>query len=438
MTTKKIGLVSLGCPKNLVDSEGMVGRLKAAGYTFAARDEEADLVLINTCGFIDTAKEESVDTILTYCDLKSRGKLEGLVVTGCLVQRYGEELTRDISEVDRFLSIRDEEQIVTVVDSILGSPGMKPVGTDPPRAILTPFHTAYLKVSEGCSNRCSYCTIPLIRGPHESRDVEALLDEARKLADRGVRELIVIGQDITRFGVDRTGSDNLAGLVKKLADVDSLHWIRLMYLHPDHLDDELIELMAAEPKVLSYLDLPAQHICDSVLRKMNRPGGSQRIRDRIAALREKLPGLVLRTSLIVGFPGEGDREFQELCDFVEETGFDHLGVFSYSREAGTPAARYPDQVSQEVKAERQARVMELQRGISRRKNGARVGQTLEVLVEGASPETDLLLAGRYYGQAPEVDGSVLINEGNGMVGAFQMVHITEAHDYDLVGTLVEK
>jgi len=436
MTAKKIGLVSLGCPKNLVDSEGMVGRLKAAGYTFAARDEEADLILINTCGFIDAAKEESVDTILGYCDLKSRGVVQGVVVTGCLVQRYSEELVRDIPEVDRFLPIRDEAKIVAVVDRILGPSVAQPVGSTLPRSILTPFHTAYLKISEGCSNRCSYCTIPLIRGPHESRDIKELLDEARSLAGQGVRELILIGQDITRFGIDGRGSDSLAALVKQLASLNGLHWIRLMYLHPDHLGDELIELMAAEHRVLSYLDLPVQHISDSVLRKMNRPGGSKRIRERIATLREKLPGLVLRTSLIVGFPGEGDREFQELCDFVEETGFDHLGVFSYSREADTPAAEYPGQVSDGVKAERQARVMEIQRGISARKNCARVGQTLEVLVEGASPETDLLLAGRYYGQAPEVDGSVLINEGEGVVGAFQTVTITDAHDYDLVGTIV--
>lgn len=439
MRSKKIGLVSLGCPKNLVDSEEMVGRLRKAGYEIACREEEADLILINTCGFIEAAKEESIDTILSFAEKRIQGDLKGLVVTGCLAQRYAEELTREISEVDRFLPLQDEARIVQVVDQILQNSD-KGRTSEPeiqaPRTLLTPFHTAYLKISEGCSNHCSYCTIPLIRGPHRSREIPGLLEEAEELCHRGVRELILIGQDITRFGNDRERPEDLIHLLKGLSRIKELVWIRLMYVHPDHLSHKLMGLMASEEKILPYLDLPVQHIHDPILKGMNRKADGRTIRKKIREFREAIPDLVLRTSLIVGFPGETEEAFQEVYDFVEETRFHHLGVFCYSREENTPAANYPDQTPEEIREERKDKILQAQAKISRQRNQDRVGTNLKVLVEGTSPETDLLLAGRYYGQAPEIDGLVLINEGNATIGKFYDVQITDAHTYDLVGEIL--
>jgi ribosomal protein S12 methylthiotransferase len=368
------------------------------------------------------------------------GGLKGLVVTGCLAQRYGDELSLEIPEVDRFLSLREEKNIVQVLDDILevsnGHPRHEPV-TPQERMLLTPSYTAYLKISEGCSNHCTYCTIPLIRGPQRSRQIAELLDEAMKLCQQGVREIILIGQDITRFGRDRENSQDLIRLLVELSQIEGSPWIRLMYLHPGHLSDTLIDLIATEPGILPYLDLPVQHINGMILKNMNRKGDGRKIRSQIRKIRDRIPGVVLRTSLIVGFPGETEDVFQELCGFVEEVRFDHLGVFSYSREQETPAAGLPDQVEEKVKAERKNTILGLQSEISRQKNLDRVGTELTVLVEGVSPETDLLLAGRYYGQAPEIDGLVLINEGNAEAGKFYNVLITEAHTYDLVGSIVE-
>ncbi len=439
MNGKKIGLVSLGCPKNLVDSEEMVGRLTRAGYEITSIEEEADLILVNTCGFIDAAKEESIDNILSLSERKVNGELQGLVVTGCLAQRYAAELSEEIPEVDRFLPLKEEKKIVEVIDSILSTGNgrsLKESDLAPQRSILTPFHTAYLKISEGCSNHCAYCTIPLIRGTQRSREIPGLLKETGNLCRNGVREIILIGQDITNFGSDRGTPGNLIPLLKGLSRIEDLVWIRLMYLHPNHISEELIDIMASEPGIVSYLDLPVQHINDGILKKMNRKGDAQTIRKQIERLREGIPDLALRTTLIVGFPGETERAFEELCEFVTETRFHHLGVFAYSREEGTPAADYPDQVADEIKDQRREQIMQLQAGISKEKNREYVGTVQKVLVEGASPETDLLLAGRYYGQAPEIDGTVLINKGDAVVGEFSEVRIIEAHTYDLVGEIV--
>lgn len=440
MKKKKIGIVSLGCPKNLVDSETMAGRLARAGYEFTADEDRADLVLINTCGFIDTAKEESIDTILSFTRRRLQGDLKGLLVTGCLAQRYAGELAREIPEVDRFLLIQEEAGIVEAVKGILGNgrdSGREEKTPSAGRSLLTPLPTAYLKISEGCSNGCTYCTIPMIRGPHVSREVPDLLDEARDLCARGVRELVIIGQDITRFGYDRGAEVSLVSLLTGLSGIENLTWIRLMYVHPDHLTRELADLMASASRIVPYLDLPIQHIHPTVLTRMNRKGDGGAIREKIQELREAVPDLVLRTSLIVGFPGETEEAFRELCGFVEEARFDHIGVFTYSREEGTPAAGYPDQLSDAIKTGRRDKILGLQAGISEQKNRARVGSVLPVLVEGRSPDTDLLLSGRYYGQAPEIDGVVLINKGNAAAGAFHDVRITDAHTYDLVGEIVE-
>ncbi len=439
MKTDRIGLVSLGCAKNLVDSEGMAGRLRRAGYDFASDAAAADLILINTCGFVDDAKRESIDTILEYCRLKGSGQLRALVVTGCLAQRYARELCREIPEVDRFLPIADESRIVEIVDQLLGhSPTPPPEETvaAPARELLTPFYTAYLKISEGCSNGCSYCAIPMIRGPHRSRHLPELIAEAEALAAGGVRELVLIGQDITRYGQDRGTTDGLPEVLRNLAAVEGLDWIRLLYAYPHRVSEALIEIMASEPRVVPYLDLPVQHISDTVLRRMGRVGGAQAIRRAVGRAREALPDLVLRTSLIVGFPGETEAEFQDLCAFVAESRFEHLGVFAYSQEDGTPAAALPGHVPEPVKVSRRDRILSLQSGISREKNRRRIGSILRVLVEGHSRETELLLAGRYYGQAPEVDGAVLINRGDAVPGEFYDVRITDAHEYDLVGEIV--
>ncbi len=440
MSGKRIGLVSLGCPKNLVDSEEMAARLQGAGYILTGNEGEADLVLINTCGFIEAAKEESIDTILDYCRRKDGGELEGVIVTGCLAERYRAELAREIPEVDAFLTLADESRIVAEIDRILQKEGNDKRGApDPsplPRTLLTPFYTAYLKISEGCSHRCSYCTIPLIRGPHRSRAQSALIEEAGRLAGQGVRELIVIGQDITRYGSDRGEPDALPVLLQELAGIEGLRWIRLMYLHPDHLSDDLVGVVAAEEKILSYLDLPVQHISDPILKKMHRKAKGIDLRRRIGKVQELIPDLVLRTSLIVGFPGEREEDFRTLCDFVREVRFHHVGVFEYSREEGTPAASLPDPVPPELRRDRREILMEIQAGISQERNEERIGQTLEVLVEGHSSETDLLLAGRCYGQAPEIDGQILINEGDAEVGRFYPVRITGAFEYDLLGGIV--
>lgn len=435
-------MVSLGCPKNLVDSEEMLGRLAAAGYELTSSEEEADLILINTCGFIETAKEESIDTILSYCERRAHGGLKGLVVTGCLAQRYAGELQNEIPEVDLFLPLQEEKNIVEVVDRILSEKKSllaeaSQTAHPPQRTILTPFYTAYLKISEGCSNRCTYCAIPLIRGPQKSREIQDLVSEAEDLCSRGVREIILIGQDIARFGRDRDKPQSLIPLIQRLSQIENLTWIRLMYVHPDHLTNELITLMAAEPKIVPYLDLPIQHINDVILKRMNRQAGASTIRERIRKLRETVPGLVLRTTLLAGFPGETEDAFRELCGFVTETRFDHIGAFAYSQEEGTPAAELPDQIADEVKAERLNTILGLQAGISKQRNRERVGTVQKVLVEGTSPETDLLLSGRYYGQAPEIDGLVLINKGDAVVGEFFDVRITDAHEYDLIGEIVE-
>ncbi len=440
MNGNRIGLVSLGCPKNLVDSEEMAGHLHRAGYILTGDEGEADLVLINTCGFIEAAKEESIDTILDYCRRKEAGELRGVIVTGCLAERYRTELQREIPEVDVFLPLGDEKRIVAEIDRILqeGNPDLTedPDLSPPSRTPLTPFYTSYLKISEGCSHRCSYCTIPMIRGPHRSRETAALVEEAGRLAERGVRELIVIGQDITRFGSDRGEPGALLSLLQQLSGVDGLRWIRLMYLHPDHLSDDLIGLIASEEKIIPYLDLPVQHISDPILKKMNRKVRGRDLRRRIRKLQESIPDVVLRTSVIVGFPGEGEEDFRALCDFIREIRFHHLGVFEYSREEGTPAASLPGPVPKEIRRERRGILMEIQAEISKARNTERIGTTLEVLVEGRSAETDLLLAGRYYGQAPEIDGQVLINEGNADVGRFYPVRIAEAFEYDLFGGIV--
>lgn len=441
---QKVAMVSLGCPKNLVDAEVMLGYLDREGYGITTDEREAEIIIVNTCGFIREAKQESIDTILDLADRKHDGACRILVVAGCLPQRYQEELARELPEVDIFIGVGDYPKIPELIRGYNPSEGQIRFIGDPdytydaelPRLQSSPHHTAYLKIAEGCSNCCSYCAIPAIRGGYRSRPLPLLLEEARRLAEKGVKEINLVAQDITRYGSDLGKGHSLPMLIRGIARIDGIRWIRLLYAYPDGITDELIELLKSEPKLCRYLDIPLQHISDPVLRRMNRRSTEEEQRRLIRRLREEIPGITLRTSLIVGFPGETDDDFRKLLQFVEESRFDRLGVFCYSREEGTPAATMPDQVSERVKRERYRKLMRTQARLSFRKNRELVGTEVEVIVEGYSDETDLLLKGRTSRQAPDIDGQVYITAGTANVGDIVTLRITDSSDYDLIGEIV--
>jgi ribosomal protein S12 methylthiotransferase len=442
--TEKVSLVSLGCPKNLVDAEVMLGYLSRAGYTVTTDEKQADIIIVNTCSFIKEAKQESIDTILDLADRKHDGHCKLLIVTGCLPQRYQEELAKELPEVDIFVGTGDYPRIVEIVAEKRGTDEQLCYTGDPnfvyndelPRLQSSPHYTAYLKIAEGCSNRCSYCVIPMLRGDHRSRPLESLLIEAQQLVAGGVKELNLIAQDITAYGKD-LGGPGLEELIKELAKLEGLKWIRLLYAYPDGVTDSLIELIKTEPKVCKYLDLPIQHISDPVLKRMLRRSGEEEVRTLIAKLRSEIPDIAIRTSLIVGFPGETSEDFKKLLQFVEETRFDRLGVFCYSREEGTPAAEMADQVSERIKRERHKKLMRTQARVSFKHNRTLVDSVEEVLVEGYSEETELLLKGRSSRQAPDVDGLVYITAGNANVGDIVRLKITDSSDYDLIGEIID-
>jgi ribosomal protein S12 methylthiotransferase len=441
--TEKVSLVSLGCPKNLVDAEVMLGYLSRAGYAVTTDETQADIIIVNTCSFIKEAKQESIDTILDLADRKHDGNCKLLIVTGCLPQRYQEELAKELPEVDIFVGTGDYPRIVEIVAEKRGTEEQLCYTGDPnfvyndelPRLQSSPHYTAYLKIAEGCSNRCSYCVIPMLRGDHRSRPLESLLTEAKQLVAGGVKELNLIAQDITAYGKDLNGP-GLEELIKELAKLEGLRWIRLLYAYPDGVTDSLIELIKTEPKVCKYLDLPIQHISDPVLKRMLRRSGEDEVRTLIGKLRREIPDIAIRTSLIVGFPGETSEDFKKLLQYVEETRFDRLGVFCYSREEGTPAAEMPDQVSERIKRERHKKLMRTQARVSFKHNRTLVDSEEEVLVEGYSEETELLLKGRSSRQAPDVDGLVYITAGNANVGDIVRLKITDSSDYDLIGEIV--
>jgi ribosomal protein S12 methylthiotransferase len=438
-------MVSLGCPKNLVDAEVMLGCLDKAGYGITTDEHEAQVIIVNTCSFIRDAKQESIDTILDLADRKKDGNCRLLIVAGCLPQRYQEELARDLPEVDIFIGTADYPRIADIIAERDQLDHQICYTSDPdylydedlPRLNSSPAYTAYLKIAEGCSNCCTYCVIPSIRGRFRSRPLAGLLDEARRLVAGGVKELNVIAQDITRYGEDLTDHPTLVELLTSLASIDGLSWIRLLYAYPDGITDDLIELLKREPKICRYLDVPIQHISDPVLQRMNRRGGEEDLRRIIGRLRSELPGLALRTSIIVGFPGETDEDFRKLVSFVEEARFDRLGVFCYSREEGTAAAEMEGQVSERVKRERHKRLMKAQARVSFLCNRALIDTVEEVLVEGFSEETELLLKGRSARQAPDIDGIVYITSGVASVGDIVRVRVTDSSDYDLIGEMVE-
>jgi ribosomal protein S12 methylthiotransferase len=441
---QKVSMVSLGCPKNLVDAEIMLGVLSKQGYEITTNEKDADVIIVNTCSFIKEAKQESIDAILDLAERKHDGRCHTLIVSGCLPQRYQDELAKELPEVDIFIGTGDYPAIAEILAEKSGTSGQLRYIGDPdfiydetlPRLNSSPAWFSYLKIGEGCSNCCSYCIIPQLRGAYRSRPLEALVAEAEMLAARGVKELNIISQDITRYGSDLDDGSTLETLLARLALISGIKWIRLMYAYPDGISDSLIALIRDEPKICKYLDIPIQHISDPVLKRMKRRSSEQQIRELITKLRREIPGIALRSSLIVGFPGETVEDFSSLMHFVEQSTFDRLGVFCYSREEGTPAAEMPEQVSERIKRERYRKLMRAQARLSFRRNRALIGTTEQVIVEGYSEETDLLLKGRSSRQAPDIDGQVYITAGTADVGDIVTFKITDSSDYDLIGEIL--
>lgn len=436
----KVGFISLGCPKNLVDSEVMLGHLKLKGFTVTNRIDDAEIIVVNTCGFIEPAKKESIDAILDAAAMKKSGACRKLVVAGCLVERYREDLLRDIPEIDACLGTRDVEHIAEVIGA--SDRAFTPV-RDPgylydehsPRLLSTGRASAYLKVSEGCDHACAFCAIPMIRGPQRSRSIPSIVAEARKLTAQGVLEVNLVGQDTTDFGRDRGDPDALEKLVRALGRVEGLRWFRIHYSYPNRLTEGLLQAMAETENCAKYLDMPLQHSDRGVLKTMARGGSGVSFLKLLRNIRRIVPGVFVRSNFIVGFPSETAAAFQDLCDFVKAAEFEHVGVFTYSAEEGTPAFALGDTIPARIKESRKHRVLELQQGISRAKNQSLVGRVLDVLVEGRHEENDWVFKGRHQGQAPEVDGAVLFMGETPRIGAIQPVRITQAHAYDLIGEL---
>jgi ribosomal protein S12 methylthiotransferase len=453
---QKIGFISLGCPKNLVDSEVMMGQLKKHGYELTTNRETADVIVVNTCGFIQSAKEESINTILEMAELKDTANLKRLVVAGCLVERYRQDLLNQLPEVDAVLGTSEIEKIVAAVDpaavaaqdaAFVASNAWMTRGLptylydeSSPRLLATPKHFAYVKIAEGCDHTCAFCAIPQMRGNYRSRRAGSILREAEQLAAQGVKELVLISQDSTQYGLDLGIKDGLADLLRSLARIDGIEWVRVMYTYPNSLSDATLAVMAEEPKICNYLDMPLQHASANVLKRMRRGGNRQLLEKLLTRAREFVPDMTLRTTFIVGFPGETDEEFEELICFVRDIEFDRVGVFTYSDEEGTHGYGIDGKVPARAMRSRRAKLMREQAKISKRRNKALIGKRLKALLEGVSEETELLLQARLESQAPEVDGHVLINdvpEGfNAQPGDFFEIEITEAHEYDLVARAV--
>ena len=439
----KIGFISLGCSKNLMDTEVMLHCLADAGYEIVPQDTEADIVVVNTCGFIESAKRESIDTILDVAWLKKHRSLKGIICTGCLAERYREQILTEMPEVDAVLGVGSLQKIVDAVRDIeAGRHGFTafddkehaPLGGD--RVLTTPEYTAYLKIAEGCDNRCTYCAIPLIRGKMRSRTMEDIVAEAQDLEKLGVKELNLIAQDTTRYGLDLYGRYALADLVEALCRATSIPWIRLLYCYPDKITDDLIRALRDNPRLLPYMDVPIQHISDHVLTAMNRHGNAATVKDAVRRLREQVPGITLRTTAMVGFPGETEEDFAELCAYIKEAKFDRFGAFTYSPEEGTPAADLPDQIDEQTKQDRYDILMQTQADISRALQEKKVGQTVTVLCEGYD-EAASTHYGRSAADAPDIDGKVFFSAPRRVrPGTFVQVQITGALDYDLTGEML--
>ncbi len=442
---KKLYMISLGCSKNLVDSEVMLGLLEKDGYVVTQEPEDANLLLVNTCGFIGSAVKEAIDEILELSRYKMDDPAKKFVVTGCLVQRYGNELEKELPEVDLFIGTNGFH---TIVDQLYGKKPSLPLAhsleqtpflmdSSIPRKVSTPPHRAYMKITEGCVNRCSYCLIPDIRGKLRSRTIADLTTEAHRLAAEGVKELTLVAQDLLAYGLDLGKQENLLDLLKQILAETDIPWIRLLYLHPARVNNELLSLMAENPRLVPYLDIPFQHVSDHILRLMNRPYKQAQLVKLLETVHHNLPMVALRTTMMVGFPGETENDIEEMADFLQKYNFDHLGVFAYANEEGCKAAGLPNQIAEEIKKVRLTKIMELQAEISFAALQKHVGGVEQVLVDGLSRESDLLLEGRTKYQAPEIDGCVYITKGTVEPGALVDVTITEAHTYDLVGELKE-
>src|SRR6059036_3744218 len=444
----KVGFISLGCPKNLVDSEVMMGQLQQNGYQITADAQEADTIVVNTCGFIDSAKKESIEAILEAARLKTTGKAKRLIVAGCLVERYRDELKAEMPEVDAFIGTSQINDILSVCDPRT-NPRSLPVialgnqsatylyDESTPRVLATPSHYAFIKIAEGCDRPCAFCFIPQMRGHFRSRRFGSIVAEAHQLAEEGVKELILVAQDSSRYGEDLGKQDALAQLLRELSHTEGIEWVRVMYTYPTHISDGFLDVLAEEPKAVEYLDMPLQHASQNVLKLMKRGGNRASLEKLIGRVRARVPGIAVRTTFITGFPGETEEDFEQLLTFVKNMEFDRVGVFTYSDEEGTPAFDLPDKVDAKIAKQRRARLMKEQSRISRRRNKARIGETVRVLFEGESNESELLWQGRMETQAPDIDGCVLINDApeglDPQPGDLVNVLITEAQEYDLVG-----
>jgi ribosomal protein S12 methylthiotransferase len=448
---KKVGFVSLGCPKNLVDSEVMMGQLAEAGYEITNNADEAETVVVNTCGFIESAKQESVEAILEATRLKEEGKAKRVVVAGCLVERYRDDLIKELPEVDAFIGTNEVNRILEAADEKkkFHELPLLPIGNktatylydfDTPRYRATASHTAFIKIAEGCDRPCAFCSIPSMRGSFRSRRFGSIIGEARNLAKQGVKELVLIAQDSSRYGEDRGEVDALAALIRALGEIQEIEWVRVMYAYPTHISDSFLAAIAETPKAVKYLDMPLQHASRNVLKLMKRGGNRESLERLITRVREKVPGITIRTTFIAGFPGETEEDFEELIKFVRNCRFDNVGVFTYSDEEGTPAFDLLNKVDPKVAKQRRNRLMKEQAKISKQLNKAKLGETYKVMFEGLSQESDLLFQGRLEGQTQEIDGYILINdmpEGFApQIGELYNVRLTEAHEYDLVGEIV--
>jgi ribosomal protein S12 methylthiotransferase len=475
----KVGFVSLGCPKNLVDSEVMMGMIARAGGELTPRAEDADVIVVNTCSFIESAQQESVNTILEMAGHKSAGRAKRLVVAGCLVERFRDQIQKDIPEVDAVVGTGELESILSAAGLSAGAPSRPQIDSPfvvlpsrpegdlrakqgrfsreswdgaigdlpnylydeaTPRILATPRHRAYIKIAEGCDHPCTFCIIPQLRGQFRSRRFESVIAEAEHLANSGVREITLIGQDTTCYGEDFGLKDGLAVLLEKLAAIEPLRWVRFLYAYPNKITGRPLETIASHPKICPYMDVPLQHASASVLKRMKRGGGAEVFLKSIAKMRRTVPDLIVRTSFIVGFPGETEKEFEELCEFVRAAQFDWMGTFSYSDQEGASAFELEKKISAREIESRRKHLMGIQRRISRKKRNALVGRTFDLLLEGESEETELLLEGRTPMHAPEIDGKVFVNDvatgSEPKVGEFYRCEITEAHDYDLVGKIL--
>lgn len=452
---KSLYFSSLGCSKNLVDSQVMLGHLGLDGFSITQDPAMAEVIIVNTCSFVEAAKVESIETVLEYSDYKdpSNGNCKALVMSGCMAQRYHGELEEEMPEVDMFIGTGEYNKIVPLLKAFEEGKLEKKSFVEIPKYIHTEFdprlntspgYMAWLKISEGCNRNCTFCIIPTLRGKLRSRSVDSLVKEAKKLTEGGVKELNLISQDFSDYGSDFSGFEKvdgknpqIHGMLKALQDESGAEWVRVFYFYPDDLTEDVMDLMASSDRICKYLDMPVQHFSDRVLKRMNRRATGELIHSKIKTLREKIPGIVLRTSIIVGFPGETEEDFEKLIEGIKRVRFNHLGVFKYSDEEGTPALRLKDKVPQEVIDERFERLYEAQKGIARELNEDYLGKTLDVLIEGAHEETELLLQGRHQGQAPDIDGKVIINDGVARPGEIVKVEITDVLDYDLVGRIVD-